>query len=147
MEFWIGQKDTWDTHRDTAAFREVSVSKLKILQNIKNVFFFNHIDDQKEYWSYLNQVDIGFSTAFQEGFGLSMMEQEAAGIACVVPNAEVYPELHAGCLIVDRSKLSEGLEELIENPIKRKIVSQRCIDNVSKYDTSNWVRSLTEQLK
>ena len=107
---------------------------------------FNRIKDQKEYWGWISQVDISFSTAFQEGFGLSMMEQEAAGIACVVPNVEVYPELHAGCLIVDRSILSEGLQTLIESPKQRKLISQSCASNASNYDISVWVNSVTEQL-
>ena len=147
VEFWIGQTDTWETQRDKASFRQQCESKLKTLQNMGNVRFFNRIRDQKEYWSWLNQADIGFSTAFQEGFGLSMMEQEAAGIACVIPNAEVYPELHVGCLIVERPKLSEGLQVLLEDPNKRKFISQGCVDNASKYDTSIWVKSLTDQLK
>lgn len=145
VEFWIGQTNTWDV-RDGQLFVAKCEPKLKQLQNMGNVRFFNRIKNQKEYWAWLNQVDISFSTAFQEGFGLSMMEQEATGIACVVPNAEAYPELHGGCLIVDRSKLSEGLQFLIQNPNERRSVSQSCKDNASKYDTSVWVEKMVTHL-
>jgi glycosyltransferase involved in cell wall biosynthesis len=145
VEFWIGQSNTWNT-RDSQLFIEGCKPRLRQLQNINNVRFFDRIKRQKEYWSWINQADISFSTAFQEGFGLSMMEQEAAGIACVVPNAEAYPELHGGCLIVDRSKLSEGLQFLIQNPNERKSVSQSCKDNASKYDTSIWVENMVRHL-
>ena len=146
VEFWIGQNDTWDM-RDSITFKKQCEYKLNALKLLNNVKIFNRIKDQKEYWSWLKQIDIGFSTAFQEGFGLSMMEQEAAGIACIVPNAEVYPELHSGCLIVDRQKLSESLQTVIENPIKRKFISQSCIENASSYDTSIWVKALVAQLE
>ena len=146
IEFWIGQTNTW-SDRDMVTFKQRCEPRLKDLQNLDNVRFFDRIKDQKEYWAWLSQVDISFSTAFQEGFGLSMMEQEAAGIACVVPDAEVYPELHAGCLIVNRSKLSQGLQFLIEDPDKRKFISQSCMDNASKHDTSAWVKSLINQFE
>lgn len=145
VEFWIGQINTWDV-RDGQSFIEKCDQKLKQLQNTDNVKFFNRIKNQKEYWSWISQVDISFSTAFQEGFGLSMMEQEAAGSACVVPNAEAYPELHGGCLIVDRAKLIDGLEFLIQNPIERRSISQSCKDGASKYDTSIWVEKIVEHL-
>ncbi|HKC04440.1 MAG TPA: glycosyltransferase [Patescibacteria group bacterium] len=145
VEFWVGQTNTWDI-RDSKLFTEKCFEKLKLLQKMDNVKFFNRLRNQKEYWAWTSQVDISFSTAFQEGFGLSMMEQEAAGIACVVPNAEAYPELHGGCLIIDREKLAEGLELLIQNPIKRKSISQSCRENASKYDTSVWVEKIIRQL-
>lgn len=145
VEFWVGQTNTWDV-RDGTSFIEKCAEKLKLLQKMDNVKFFNRIKNQKEYWSWISQVDISFSTAFQEGFGLSMMEQEAAGIACIVPNAEAYPELHGGCLIVDREKLSDGLEFLIQNPIERRSISQNCRDNASKYDTSIWVAKMVKEL-
>lgn len=145
VEFWIGQTNTWDV-RDGQSFVEKCGPKLKRLQSTNNVNFFKRIKNQNEYWSWINRVDISFSTAFQEGFGLSMMEQEAAGIACVVPNEEAYPELHGGCLIVDREKLSDGLEFLIQNPTERRSISQSCKDGASKYDTSVWVKKIVKQL-
>ena len=147
VEFWIGQANTWAIYPGAEEFREKCEPKLKSLQDMSNVHFFDRIKDQNEYWRWLNQTDIGFSTAFHEGFGLSMMEQEASGIACIVPDVEAYPELHTGCLIVDRSKLGEGLQSLIESPNKRKYVAQSCVDIASGYDTSIWVKSLTEQIK
>lgn len=146
VEFWIGQANTW-SNRDSDSYKQECNSKLKILYDIVNVRFFNRITNQEKYWAWLKHTDIGFSTSFQEGFGLSMMEQEAAGIACVVPNEEAYPELHAGCLILNRSQLTQGIMSLIENPIERKSLSQSCLENASKYDTSTWVNLLADYLK
>ena len=146
VEFWIGQTNSWAEYSGSDKYKEKCIPKLQNLQNMDNVRFFNRVKDQKEYWGWISQADISFSTAFQEGFGLSMMEQEAAGIACVVPNAEAYSELHAGCLIVDRPKLSEGLQTLIESPVQRELVSQSCVNNASNYDISVWVKAITEQL-
>lgn len=147
VEFWIGQTDTWDTRPEALNFKQKCLSILETFQNMDNVKFFKRIKDQKEYWSWVSQADIGFSTALQEGFGLSMLEQEMAGIACVVPNSEVYPEIHTGCLIVDYNELENGLEMLISNPESRKSIAQSGMDNAAKYDTTIWVKNMLENIK
>lgn len=146
VEFRIGQLNTWDSRPEALGFKEKCLPILTKLQNMDNVKFYDRIKNQKDYWTWVGQSDVAFSTAFHEGFGLSMLEQEASGIACVVPNAEAYPEIHAGCLIVERDQIETSLEELITNPITRKSVARSCADNSLRYDTSVWVANLLKTI-
>lgn len=147
VEFWIGQQNTWDAGPDAQDFIDNCVPTLKILQNMPNVEFFDRIKDQRAYWAWVSHADIAFSTAFHEGFGLSMLEQEAAGVACIVPNTEAYPEIHAGCMVVERKEIEKGLETLVSNSDVRKYVAQSCVENSTKYDTSVWVGNLLKNLR
>lgn len=146
IDFWIGQENSWGDKENAERYQELCKPQLQKLQDISNVTFFKRAKHQETYWQWLRQIDISFSTSFHEGFGLSMMEQEAAGIACVVPNEEAYSEFHLGCFLVERKSLFEAVATLIENPIKMTSISQSCKNNASKYDTARWVNSIKEAL-
>lgn len=146
VEFLIGQSGTWGERSNSIQYKELCQPIIGRLRSQPNVRFLERFRSQSDYWRLLRQVDIGFSTSFHEGFGLSIMEQEAAGMACVVPNNEVYPELHTGCLIVDRAKIIEGLECLIENSQIRGEVGFACEENSFKYDISAWVKHIIANL-
>ncbi len=146
VDFLICQSETWGTNSNSSAYKLLCQPQLRSLHNLQNVEFISRLKKQTEYWELLRQVDIGFSTSFHEGFGLSMMEQEAAEIACVVPNEEVYPELHSGCLISERNHIINDLQRLIEDANLRKTIAKRCLENASKYDIEFWVKSIVKHL-
>jgi glycosyltransferase involved in cell wall biosynthesis len=144
VEFYIGRKNRWGDKKDSRKVKEQLSSVIKDLENRSNVKFFKTIKDHQEYLKFLNKFDIGFSCSYHEGFGLSMLEQAAAGVACVVPKREVYPEVIPGALLVKDEFIGESIERLIQNSSLRNRISQSCRKSASKFKPDKWVNKLTE---
>jgi hypothetical protein len=92
-------------------------------------------------------VDIGFSTAYHETFGLTMLEQGCAGVACVVPNHQAYPEIHAGALVVPPAEIGRAIGFLIENPDVWREVARSSQINALQYDVEAVSRTLANVAK
>jgi glycosyltransferase involved in cell wall biosynthesis len=144
VEFWIGREESWGGNPDADFIKQQAQTTLLRLKSKENVFFQPSFKSSRviEYWKFLAQFDISFSVSPQEGFGLSMLEQAAAGIACVLPPREAYPEIHRQGLITEN--VAEGVSELIENPARRKEISQKGIENASSFDAESWSRRIIE---
>lgn len=147
VDFIIGRKENWGglALMELKKFYRQFLTQIKE-KRIRNINFLNLFIRQKDYWSFLKSVDIGFSCSRHETFGLSMMEQAAAGIACVVPNTEVYPEIHNGAILLSYEKIEFGLVRLIEDKQLRNQVSRRCKENASKYDIGNFVTNFSQHI-
>jgi len=91
-------------------------------------------------------MSIGFSTAYHETFGLSMLEQAAAGIACVAPYGEVYPETLPEAMLVPRNQIEAAITKLIESEAERKRVAVSCQRNAEKYSIEKFVNRLVRHL-
>ncbi|MBU1071540.1 hypothetical protein KKG65_04010 [Patescibacteria group bacterium] len=146
VEFYVGRKESWGKNPDVNTVKRQTKEVLLKLQTRNNVFFRPGFNSSKiiDYWKFLTQFDIGFSVSPQEGFGLSMLEQAAAGVACVMPSKEAYPEIHSGGLLVQN--VAEGVSDLIKNSLKRKEVSQKGIKNASKFNAENWTERILEKI-
>ena len=147
VDFIIGRKEDWggsNLKELKKIYRRFLVQIKK--RKIRNISLLNLISQQKDYWSFLKSVDISFSCSRHETFGLSMMEQSAAGIACVVPNTEVYPEIHSGAMLLPYGKIESGLVRLIEDKQLRNQVSRRCKENASKYDIDNFLTNFSQHI-
>lgn len=147
-DFIVGRKEDWSG----SALKELKKIYHRFLAQIKekdiqNISFLEIIPPQEDYWSFLKSVDISFSCARHETFGLSMLEQEAAGIACVVPDAEVYPEIHSGAMLLPYDKIESGLVKLIEDKRLRNQLSRQCKKNASKYDIDKFVINFSQHIK
>ncbi len=142
VEFWIGRDGSWGGNPDVDFIKRQAQKILLQLRSKENVFFQPSFRSSKaiDYWRFLTQFDIGFSVSPQEGFGLSMLEQASAGIACVLPPREAYPEIHPQGLITEN--IAEGISDLIENPSKRKEISQKGIENASRFNAENWAKKI-----
>lgn len=147
VSFYVGQSYNWGNNPDVKNYINKCLPLVNQIKQKDNVTFTPRIKSQKKYWSFLKQFDIGFSTSYHEGFGLSMMEQAAAGIACVLPNTEAYPEIHKGAKIVARDRISTTIKELIENPKELDKTKRECLENAKKYDIANWVNNVVEIIK
>ncbi len=140
VEFYIGRKENWGSKK--LSYLKASYQKFKKKKEqkkLKNIRIQNRISNQKKYWSFLKSMDISFSCSLHESFGTSMLEQEAAGMACIVPNSEVYPEVHLGALKVPYSQIQEELTKLIMNSKKRKKVALKCQENAKNFRVENFV--------
>ena len=146
VEFWIGREKSWGSNPDVDSIKQRAQVTLVQLRSKKNVFFQPRFKSSKaiDYWRFLAQFDIGFSVSPQEGFGLSMLEQAAAGIACVLPPREAYPEIHPQGLITEN--IAEGISELIENPSRRREISQKGVENASRFNAEDWAKRILERI-
>lgn len=140
-DFVIGRRERWGDFRYSP---EILKSKYNafLKDKLSNVYFGENFDvganikKQREYWSFLNSFDVGFSTSYHEGFGISMMEQAALSVACVLPYWEVYRELyHSSCLVApDIESISNRISELIVDKRLRKEVSEASRDSAARFD-------------
>lgn len=146
VEFWIGREESWGGNPDVNSIKRDAQPILSQLRSKDNVFFQSSFRTNKvmDYWRFLAQFDIGFSTSPQEGFGLSMLEQAAAGVACVLPPREAYPEIHPKALLT--KNIAEGISELIENPLRRREISQGGIENALRFNAEDWAERILERI-
>ncbi len=81
-----------------------------------HIVHFGYIQNRDEYYDLLVHSDIVVSTAYQENFGLSIVEAMAAGCYPLLPKRLSYPELipeeyHSACLYTS----DDGLEKHLKN--------------------------------
>lgn len=79
---------------------------------------FGFADDRREYFEVLREADIVVSTAFQENFGIAVLEAVRCGCRPLLPNRLSYPELipprfHGEVLYRDEDDLYRRLRELL----------------------------------
>lgn len=146
VEFFLAREKSWGGNPDVNHVKGQTKEIVQKLRARNNVRFQQNFGPDKviDYWRFLAQFDIGFSVSHQEGFGLSMLEQASAGIACVMPIRESYPEIHTGGLIT--GNVAEGISELIENPQRRKEISQKGMENASRFNAEDWVKRILEKI-
>ncbi len=139
VDFYIGQNEEWGIHPDKEKIKQAVTPILNQLRKKDNIFFTSKLKRQRDYFVFLRQFDIAFSCSYHEGFGLGMLEQGAAGIACVVPNRECYPEIFQGALLAVPYRIDQYIATLIESHHFRETVSESCQEWASRYDIGKWV--------
>ncbi|MDO8657186.1 MAG: glycosyltransferase [Candidatus Levybacteria bacterium] len=147
IDFYIGRKENWGG-KDLYELKEFYKEFMHQIKEkkIKNIIFSKKFYKQEDYWNFLRSMDISFTCSYHETFGISMLEQAAVGIACVVPNVEVYPEIHKGALLVSPDKIIEGVEKLIRNEKACKRISNLCKENASSYNIENFVDNFSQHI-
>lgn len=135
--FYLGRKENWaDPFWVPQTLKDYYSSVSDELNSLSNVLFSQQFQTQREYWQFIAGVDIAFSCSYHETFGVAMLEQAYAGAACVVPNRVVYPEVHAGALVVPLSEVEAGIESLLNDPELCVRVAQSSRANAAKYDVA-----------
>jgi glycosyltransferase involved in cell wall biosynthesis len=112
------------------------------LEPLSNVRYSRHFPTREEYWDFISSVDIAFSCSYHETFGIAMLEQAYAGAACVVPNSVAYPEVHAGTLVVEPSRVAEGISSLLQDAAQWTQVAASSRANAAKYTVEQTVKTL-----
>ena len=82
---------------------------------------FGFADSRDQYLSLLSQSDIFISTAKHEFFGISVREAHLLGLALLLPNDLVYPELYPNALFYDNIDQAEEILLTYQPAIKEKI--------------------------
>lgn len=147
VEFHIGRREDWGggNLKEIKKFYQYFLNQLD-KYNIRNVFISDKFEAQEDYWNFLSTFDVSFSCSPHETFGISMLEQQAAGIACVVPKQEVYKEVHKGSFQVPIQDIGKGLEELINDKNKLHNVSKACVKNAKKYNIDTFVQNFSKHI-
>lgn len=148
--FIIGRKYRWgDAGHSPQWLKEVFNKFLS--EKPDNVLFeenYTGVDKniQKSYWQFLASADIGFSCSHHEGFGISMLEQAALGLACIVPNKEVYPEIYTSECLCNPSLVlvADAIEDLINNPKKLLDCSEAAMKAADNFSVEKEVDNFVE---
>ncbi|MFH1863427.1 MAG: hypothetical protein ABIJ85_00750 [bacterium] len=145
-EFCVARDNLWGNNPDTKNLQINTAPILVKLRQKNNVFFRENFGFKRalEYWQFLTTFDVGFSVSYQEGFGLSMLEQSSAGIACVMPPRESYPEIHKGGLITEN--VGDGIAALIEDVKLREGISQSCQENARRFNAEEWAKIIITKI-
>jgi glycosyltransferase involved in cell wall biosynthesis len=143
VNFIIGRKEDWDPRGDKGEKKVYSLF-LKELANrtINNVDIIDMLETRK-YYKFLKKVDLAFSTSFHETFGLGILELESAGVPCVLPRSEVYPEVHSKALLCEREAILNSIRLMIENEDLRTKIGIQSRMNAKKFSIENFVRNLS----
>jgi len=145
VRFIVGRKEDWDEpFWVPQSLREYYADAATRLNGLGSVQFMSRFDTQVDFWRFLAQIDIAFSCSYHETFGIAMLEEACASIACVVPNTVAYPEIHSGAVLVPRSQIASAVDRLIREPDLRAEVAHRCLENARKYDVSATAQKLAE---
>ena len=143
--FYLGRKGNWDENIFSPPWlRKLYAAHAPRLESLPNVRYGRDFPTQEEYWSFIGGVDIAFSCSYHETFGIGMLEQAYAGAACVVPCRVAYPEVHAGAMVVEPSRLSESIGTLLQDPALWTQLSASSQANAAKYDVAKTVHRLLE---
>lgn len=148
VDFYIGRKEEY-AGGEIKQLKEFYRHFLYLIEkeNIKNIYFVEYFYRQRDYWDFLKTMDISFTCSPHETFGISMLEQQAAGIACVVPKIEVYPEIHKGSLQVTQNGIEKGIEKLILDKELRTKIGKACVSNSSKFKIETFVSNFFKHIQ
>jgi glycosyltransferase involved in cell wall biosynthesis len=148
--FYIGRKNSWgDLVYSPPYLRKEYNEFCKIVKRkaLNNIFLIKSMP-QPKYWEFISCMDIGFSVSYHESFGISMLEQAAAGIACVMPNELSYKEVfkrYKG--LVDRERIQTTIELLIKDKNLRQKLQQDARKCASKFKIENTIAKLIKLLE
>lgn len=156
-QFVIARKYRWGDDKHSPLWMKENFNKF-LSEKPQNVFFQENYNPgadkniQKSYWQFLASADIGFSCSHHEGFGVSMLEQAALGLACVVPNKEVYPEIYPPDCLSEPSPalIARAIEDLLNNPKKLLACSnaaKMAVNNFSvEKEADNFVKIFRDKI-
>ncbi len=134
VRFYVGRWEDWQPcyvpRRLVSRFIEFA-RKIEVMRNVVPM---RRFDRQTDFWRFLPRIDIAFSTAYHETFGLTMLELAFAGAACVVPNHAAYPEVHQGSLIVSLPGISDAVSNLLDDQVAWCHWAQASRENALLYD-------------
>jgi len=103
---------------------------------------------EKEKWLLLQKADVFVLPSFYEGFGLPILEAQAAGCPVVTSNVSSLPEIAGqGALLVDPKdieQIAEAMYKIINEEQCRKNLIKEGYQNLKRF---SWQRCAQETLK
>jgi glycosyltransferase involved in cell wall biosynthesis len=137
VTFYLGRSGDWQPCYVPETLRQEYRRFEAAARRHENLLLLPRFPTRRTFWRFLRDVDIGFSTSYHETFGLTMLEEACAGVACVVPNHAVYPETHTGALLVALENVAAGIASLIDDPALWRQTARSSQQNALTYDIEN----------
>lgn len=111
----------------------------------KELTVFGYLESKEAYWSWLKQGAIVVSCAFQENFGISVVEAVRYGCIPLLPKRLSYPEIlprsfHEACLYDSDSQFADRLEDMVVQFDRFQPIRQSLSDAMGQYAWSNVIR-------
>lgn len=146
VTFYVGRWEDWQPCYVPRQLVARFTAFARAAEYMRNVVPVRRFDQQVQFWRFLQRVDIAFSTAYHETFGLAMLEQGLAGAACVVPHHAAYPEVHRGSLIVPSDGITEAIGQLIDDPAAWRSWAAASRRNALRFDVQRSASTLASFL-
>jgi glycosyltransferase involved in cell wall biosynthesis len=101
----------------------------------KQILHFGFVESRMEYIRLLKQSDVVVSTAFQEFFGISVLEAVRAGCRPLLPNRLSFPELFHKKYLYSEGELLEQLADILLE--RRGLDQNENIEMTKRYQWEN----------
>lgn len=125
-------------------------SLVKSLKLEKNVILTGYMDDN-EVNILLSRAKIYVLASLYEGFGIPVLEAQAAGIPCVLSNVSSLPEIAGESVLFfdpeDIKDIEVKMRELLENEELRRILSLKGRENVKRFNWEKCAREVLSTIK
>ncbi len=107
--------------------------------------------DRARYFDWLQKGDVVVSTAFQENFGISVVEAVRCGCLPLLPNRLAYPEIlpgpaHADCLYEGPGDLAEKLARLLTGFDGREALRDALAASMARFAWENCIAAYDAEL-
>ena len=103
--------------------------------------------DEDEKWRLLSEADIFLFPSFYEGFGLPVLEAQAAGVSVVTSASSCLPEIAGqGALFVNPknpARIAEAVKQIIDDNDLRDRLRQSGFENIKQF---SWEKCAKETL-
>ena len=104
--------------------------------------------DEKTKWRLFSGADIFLSPSFYEGFGLPVLEAQAAGVPVITSANSCLPEIAGqGALFVNPAnpaQIAEAVKQVIDDSRLRDKLRQLGFENVKRFDWGKCARNTLE---
>jgi len=146
MEYTIKTKENivvfphrLDWEKNVKEFDKLSKILSPKYPNWRFIKTFGMIEGKGGYYNVLSRAKVAVSCAYQETWGIAMMECADLGCHCVVPNSLSYPEMYPDeC----RYNSFEKLLKLVELAMKRKDFTVKHFTCVYRESVKNMVKEM-----
>jgi len=122
------------------------IKELKCKEDIVNLDFVS----EKEKWNLLRNAQIFAYPSFYEGFGMPILEAQAAGVPIVTSNVSALPEIAgSGAILIDPrdiEEMTEAIYKIINNEGLGNDLIKKGFDNVKKFSWEKCAKETLQQL-
>ena len=106
------------------------------------IVHFGYVPERKDYISWLQKGDVVVSTAFQENFGIAIVEAIRYGCLPLLPNRLSYPEIlpaefHADFIYTNRNDMDRKLADMLVNRHAYKARRRALSDAMARFAWAN----------
>jgi len=145
--FYMGRKESWgESDYSPSCLKKEYIKFCDWMKKypLNNIFFVESMP-YRTYWGFISQMDIAFSVSYHESFGISILEQAATGLACIIPNELVYKEIFKSYKgLVSRKRIQSSIELVLKNSKMRAILQQSAPIYAKRFKIEHTINQLSK---